>query len=181
MAKNSDKAPKTKVDVEALNQALKIMDRGDLAELLYEDGGIKIQLKKRGAFSATASMPQFIQAQATQAAPAAVPAAAAAPGLEDNANTAIVKSPMVGTFYRAPSPDAPPVHKYRGPGRAGQNTLHNRGHENNERNKIRGKGQGKGNTCRERPGSRIQPAFDSHRKIGDKKCLKEYLLQTGEK
>jgi oxaloacetate decarboxylase alpha subunit len=108
MAKNSDKAPKTKVDVEALNQALKIMDKGDLAELLYEDGGIKIQLKKRGTFSATASMPQFIQAQSPQAAPAAVPAAAAAPGLEDNANTAIVKSPMVGTFYRAPSPDAPP-------------------------------------------------------------------------
>jgi oxaloacetate decarboxylase alpha subunit len=112
MAKNSDKAPKTKVDVEALNQALKIMDKGDLTELLYEDGGVKIQLRKRGAFSASSAVPQFIQAQAPQATAAASPAAAAAadeaPKFEENANTAIVKSPMVGTFYRAPAPDAPP-------------------------------------------------------------------------
>jgi acetyl-CoA carboxylase biotin carboxyl carrier protein len=113
MAKNGN-SPKTKVDVEALNQVLKIMDKGDLAELLYEDGGVKIQLKKRGAFQASAVIPQIIQA-----APAGAPAAQAqATGsgpespaklkAEENPNMVVVKSPMVGTFYRAPAPDAPP-------------------------------------------------------------------------
>jgi acetyl-CoA carboxylase biotin carboxyl carrier protein len=112
MAKNNGKEPKTKVDVEALNQVIKIMDKGDLAELLYEDGSIKIQLKKRGAFTASASMPQVIQAAPAMMQPAhaeGVPAAAPAkPKPEDNPNAAVVKSPMVGTFYRAPSPEAPP-------------------------------------------------------------------------
>jgi acetyl-CoA carboxylase biotin carboxyl carrier protein len=106
MAKENGKEPKTKVDVDALNQVIKIMDKGGLVELLYEDGEIKIQLKKPGAFTAAAAaIPQIIQA-----APAAIPAAetAAPEKPEDNPNAAVVKSPMVGTFYRAPSPEAPP-------------------------------------------------------------------------
>jgi acetyl-CoA carboxylase biotin carboxyl carrier protein len=108
MAKENGKEPKTKVDVEALNQVIKIMDKGGLVELLYEDGEIKIQLKKPGAFSPAAAMPQIIQA-----APAGIPAPESAastekPKPEDNPNAAVVKSPMVGTFYRAPSPEAPP-------------------------------------------------------------------------
>jgi acetyl-CoA carboxylase biotin carboxyl carrier protein len=111
MAKNTGKDTKTKVDVEALNQVLKIMEKGDLAELLYEDGSVKIQLKKRGAFSASASMPQIIQSMpaAGMAVPSVEAAAApAAPKPEDNPNASVVKSPMVGTFYRSPSPESPP-------------------------------------------------------------------------
>ncbi len=109
MAKIPDKASKAKVDVEALNQALKFMDKGDLAELLYEDGSIKIQLKKRGAFAAVPA-PQIMHAGSAAAAHASAQAAeesAEAPKPEDP-NAAVVKSPMVGTFYRAPAPDAPP-------------------------------------------------------------------------
>jgi acetyl-CoA carboxylase biotin carboxyl carrier protein len=113
MAKNSGKAAKGKVDVVSLEQVIKIMDKGDLAELLYEDNGVKIQLKKRGAFSAPAMMPQVIQA-APAMMPASAPAEAAAPSAApakpkpaENPNAVQVKSPMVGTFYRSPSPDAP--------------------------------------------------------------------------
>jgi len=112
MAKNTGKEPKTKVDVEALNQVIKIMDKGDLAELLYEDGGIKIQLKKRGAFSASTVIPQVMQAAPAMvqvsSAEAASSTAPAKPKPEDNPNASVVKSPMVGTFYRSPTPEAPP-------------------------------------------------------------------------
>jgi acetyl-CoA carboxylase biotin carboxyl carrier protein len=108
MAKNTGKEPKTKVDVESLNQVLKIMDKGDLAELLYEDGSVKIQLKKRGAFSAQPAMQQVYQAAPAAAQAPAEAAAPAAPKAEDNPNASVLKSPMVGTFYRAPSPESPP-------------------------------------------------------------------------
>lgn len=109
MAKNG-KESKTKVDADALNQVLKIMDKGDLAELLYEDGSIKIQLKKRGAFSASLPAPQIIHAAPAPASAPAPAAAAAAPAASkpEDPNAVVVKSPMVGTFYRAPAPDAPP-------------------------------------------------------------------------
>jgi acetyl-CoA carboxylase biotin carboxyl carrier protein len=110
MAKNTRKEQKTKVDVEALNQVIKIMDKGDIAELLYEDGSVKIQLKKRGAFMAAASIPQVmntVPAVMHAAAPAEAAAAPVKPKPEDNPNIAVVKSPMVGTFYRSPSPESP--------------------------------------------------------------------------
>ena len=105
MAKKSGKVAKkgSKIDFAVLNEALKFMDNGGLVELLYEEKGIKVQLKKPGAVSA----PQY-------AGPAlAAPALAAAEPesktkMEDSANLSIVRSPMVGTFYRAPAPDAPP-------------------------------------------------------------------------
>jgi hypothetical protein len=83
MAKNTRKEQKTKVDVEALNQVIKIMDKGDIAELLYEDGSVKIQLKKRGAFMAAASIPQVMNT-VPAVMHAAAPAEAAAARLNQN-------------------------------------------------------------------------------------------------
>ncbi|HRU39127.1 MAG TPA: acetyl-CoA carboxylase biotin carboxyl carrier protein [Candidatus Goldiibacteriota bacterium] len=113
MPKKESKPVKSKIDSEALNQAVKIMEKGDLCELLYEDGSIKIQLKKAGSVSFTQNPVQpLYQAQMPAvAAPAALPqsaAPAAAAKPQENPNEVSVKSPMVGTFYRAPSPEAPP-------------------------------------------------------------------------
>ena len=105
-----------KVDIELLNQVLKIMEKGDLVELLIEQDNFKIQLKKSGAniiHSAptifTTQAPANFQASAAPAQSAAGSgfAAEAAKPVEDP-NIHTVKSPMVGTFYRAPSPDAAP-------------------------------------------------------------------------
>ena len=97
-----------KLNLELLNEALKIMDKGDLVELIYEENSLKIQLKKAGAIK---GVMQSIPAQQFMPAPAALPAAALALSepkkhVED-ANTGIIKSPMVGTFYKAPSPESP--------------------------------------------------------------------------
>ena len=106
MAKSSGKSSSksSRLDAEALNEALKFMEKGDLIEFLYEEKGIRIQLKKKGAGIAIPAAPVM---QAAAPAPGA-PAAEGKPKIEDNANQTVVKSPMVGTFYRAPSPDSPP-------------------------------------------------------------------------
>lgn len=60
--------------------------------------GVPQSVVQNGAASVAAS---------ASAAPAAAPTAQAAQNAGTDANTVTVKSPIVGTFYRSPSPDAP--------------------------------------------------------------------------
>lgn len=117
MAKSKESAVKksSKIDIESLERVLKIMERGNLVEFLYEEGSFKILMKKPGAYGFS-GMPVYQAAVPAAAAPAAaapaatIPAAAApSPKIqEENPNLITIKSPMVGTFYRSPSPDTPP-------------------------------------------------------------------------
>jgi acetyl-CoA carboxylase biotin carboxyl carrier protein len=95
----------SKVKTDILNEALKIMEKGELVELMYEQGDLKIQLKKAGAArTITTNVPQYMPA-----APVAAPAETKKP--VDDPKTGIIKSPMVGTFYKASTPDSPPFVK----------------------------------------------------------------------
>lgn len=95
-------------------QIFELMDKfdgSDLTELKVESEGFKITLKSE---CATVGVPVPVQAAAmpaapaVPAAPAAQPAGAAAPQAVPSASdTEIVNSPIVGTFYRSPAPDAP--------------------------------------------------------------------------
>ena len=90
-----------KVDVEAIRQLLTLMEEHGLAELEIEHEDMAVRLRKAGQ-NAPAPVPTVIAA-----APApAVPAPEAAPEEEESLPT--IDSPMVGTFYEAPSPDADP-------------------------------------------------------------------------
>jgi acetyl-CoA carboxylase biotin carboxyl carrier protein len=91
------------------------MKRSDLTEFEVEEQGFKIKIKRNSGEPAVVAMaPGYSNhpfptapAEAPKAAPAAsAPAAASSGG--DEAGFAYVKSPMVGTFYRSPSPDSPP-------------------------------------------------------------------------
>jgi acetyl-CoA carboxylase biotin carboxyl carrier protein len=88
----------------------------DLSEFELEQDGMKIRVKS-GAAAATLPIvpvaapiaPLFAPGQAPAApGPPAAPAAPVSPdaALEDGPELAIVKSPIVGTFYRAPEPGA---------------------------------------------------------------------------
>ena len=83
------------------------MKRSELSEFELEEEGFKLRLSRKNGEGA----PQILQAAPVAAAPApAAPAPAAdtesaAPAEE--AGISIIKSPMVGTFYRSPSPDSP--------------------------------------------------------------------------
>ncbi len=97
------------MDLEYLEKILKIFDDSTLTELEIEEEGAKVRLARQKEAAAPmqfAMPPQFNYgappppAQAQQSAPAAASNAAPA------ANQHEVKSPIVGTMYRAPSPDA---------------------------------------------------------------------------
>lgn len=94
------------MDLKEIRAVIDLMSKNKLAEFELEKENFKIKIKKSGdgvpqiAYAAPVAAP----ATAPAAAPAATPAPAAAPA-EDNSPT--INSPMVGTFYAAPSPDSP--------------------------------------------------------------------------
>jgi acetyl-CoA carboxylase biotin carboxyl carrier protein len=106
-------------DLNDLQILLDLMTRYQLSELELEGEGRKIRLKKLEPhtvvqampfagmpFAAPAGMAGSAVPMAGPAAPGVPAAAPAAPPLPSNLHE--VKSPMVGTFYRAPSPEADP-------------------------------------------------------------------------
>lgn len=112
MSKKIDRNKK-KIDTMTLQQVLDIMDKNSICELSYEDGNFKIQLKKALPQQAIVSVPQIIHNSAPVVVSEStssnnIVTAAKPKEIKEDENTFIVKSPMVGTFYRAPAPDAPP-------------------------------------------------------------------------
>jgi acetyl-CoA carboxylase biotin carboxyl carrier protein len=92
------------MEIKDIRQLVRLMVESDLSELDIAEGETKIHLKRGagGVFIPAAPM-----APATIA-PAAQGSAAAAPAPVPASNLVEVKSPMVGTFYAAPSPDSQP-------------------------------------------------------------------------
>jgi acetyl-CoA carboxylase biotin carboxyl carrier protein len=102
-------------DVRKIRRLVELMQEHDLAEIDLRQGETRIQLRRGGVPLPPAPAP----AQAAAAPAAAEPAKAAAgdasgqtPG-EDQ--VAVIRSPMVGTFYAAPDPESPPFVKVGDP------------------------------------------------------------------
>ncbi|MEP7118349.1 MAG: acetyl-CoA carboxylase biotin carboxyl carrier protein [Acidobacteriota bacterium] len=89
-----------------IKQLLDLVQSHDLAEFEFEEGTFKLRVKRGGPHVVThvTQMPPPAPA-ALPASPGLLPGPAAA--VEDGAELAIVKSPIVGTFYRAAEPGAP--------------------------------------------------------------------------
>jgi acetyl-CoA carboxylase biotin carboxyl carrier protein len=95
--------------LDEIKQILDMMREHDLAEFELERDGVTLRLRKSGGQWTAAPMPQmnFVPAGTTQAAtPAATMPAPAAIAPAEDVDLAIVKSPIVGTFYRSPEPGA---------------------------------------------------------------------------
>lgn len=91
-----------KLDLKQLSDLAKWLESTGLEEVEVEVAGTRMRLRKPTA--------GFVGSAPAYAAPAAaLPPVAASHPAEDSANT--LKSPMVGTFYRAASPDAQPFVK----------------------------------------------------------------------
>lgn len=109
-------------------EIIRLVDRSTLDELVVEVGDLRVEVRRKGAMPAAPSAP-VTPAPSTPSTPAASappspepsPAAPASPatGARDEAwatpaepalgeGRIAVRSPMVGTFYRRPSPDEPP-------------------------------------------------------------------------
>ena len=102
------------MDLDEIKQVLEMMREHDLAEFELERDGVKLRLRKNtGQWNGSvASLPQVTLVPPVAAVPAAnTDGAAPTPVLtaaNEDIDLAIVKSPIVGTFYRQSEPGAKP-------------------------------------------------------------------------
>ena len=100
-----DKRPKSseREAFRLIEEMLQLMESRGLVELEMEHQGLRIRLKK----ASSGQGPQLVEYSAGIPQPAAAGSGAASK-IPEGGHRIVIKSPMVGTFYRAPSPDAPP-------------------------------------------------------------------------
>lgn len=95
------------MNIEDIKTIVKLMGEYQLTEFSAEADGSTIKIRREGC---SAPAVQVLPAPVVPAAPAALPAAAPAPAAPAAAPAAgiNIESPLVGTFYTAPSPDSAP-------------------------------------------------------------------------
>jgi acetyl-CoA carboxylase biotin carboxyl carrier protein len=92
------------MDFNKIKELIKLVEESDVTGLIVEEGEGRIEIKKQA--DQVYAVPHMQAAPASPRA-AALPAATAdAPALAEDSTPALV-SPMTGTFYLKPSPDAP--------------------------------------------------------------------------
>ena len=100
-------------DVRKIRRLVELMKEHDLTEIDLQQGEVRIQLRR-----GSSAVPTIIGVP--QAAPVPMPPTAGPPAPESDVpaaqgnsskGIALIKSPMVGTFYTAPDPDSPPFVK----------------------------------------------------------------------
>lgn len=96
------------MDIRKVKKLIELLEESGIDEIEIKEGeeSVRISRNRHNA------QPQFFAAPQMAAAPAAAPVAAAAPApaaaeAKPATNGHVVKSPMVGTFYRAASPGSP--------------------------------------------------------------------------
>ena len=90
------------MDLEKIEGLVKIIENSSLTEFTLKEGDLKITMSKL-------DNPPVVAAGVPVPAPAPAPAAAEAASeeAETEDETLFITSPIVGTFYSAPAPDAP--------------------------------------------------------------------------
>jgi len=104
------------VDLSDLKEILRILEERDITEFELEQDGVKLRVCRSSALGqgATGAPAPARAAAPVVAAPGtarlpetAAPAAAAPLAAESQADGTVVRSPIVGTFYRSPDPNSP--------------------------------------------------------------------------
>lgn len=108
------------MDLKQIKQIIDLMKRSELTEFAVEEEGFKLKIRRGAngvpviASNAGSAAPLVVGLDApaasaiTPAAVATVGQPAAAGGDKEEPGISYIKAPMVGTFYRAPSPESPP-------------------------------------------------------------------------
>ncbi|MBM3807244.1 MAG: acetyl-CoA carboxylase biotin carboxyl carrier protein [Acidimicrobiia bacterium] len=99
--------------LDEIKQLVEFIKGHDLSEFELEQDGVKVRIKSGSANHHVVAVPAVASAASpaasAPAAPAAQPAQDTAPASDDGGELGIVKSPIVGTFYRATEPGAKPL------------------------------------------------------------------------
>ena len=94
------------MDIRKVKKLIELLEESDVAEIEIHEGEESVRISRSSQVVAAAPV-MAAPAAAPATAPAPAPAAAEAPAAgEEKIEGHAVKSPMVGTFYRAPSPGA---------------------------------------------------------------------------
>ena len=101
------------INIEQLKQLLDLVREHDLSEFEIENEGLRLKLRKDapGGSAATSGVVAAVSQGAGSSVSAVPSSGSPVPqlGSEDaDVELAVVKSPIVGTFYRSPEPGAPP-------------------------------------------------------------------------
>ncbi|MCP8897748.1 acetyl-CoA carboxylase biotin carboxyl carrier protein [Gilvimarinus xylanilyticus] len=97
------------MDIRKIKKLIELLEESDIGELEIKEGEESVRISRNSGNATIAPQPFYAQAPAPAQAPAAAPAAASeaeAPSEAPAQTGHAVKSPMVGTFYRSPSPGA---------------------------------------------------------------------------
>ncbi|MFQ5581957.1 MAG: acetyl-CoA carboxylase biotin carboxyl carrier protein [Mariprofundaceae bacterium] len=92
------------MDISQIRKLIRLIQSTDVTEIEVAEGDQTVRISRQSAAPAVAPVVQHV-ATPLPAAPPTAPAAAT-PAEEAATDEHVVTSPMVGTFYRAPSPDA---------------------------------------------------------------------------
>ena len=101
------------MDLDEIKKILDLMRENELSEFELEQEGVKLRLRKNSGPQWSNQAP-VMPAVAYAPPPAAAASAGAEPvsspltAASEDVDLAIIKSPIVGTFYRAPDPDSKP-------------------------------------------------------------------------
>ncbi|HET9359945.1 MAG TPA: acetyl-CoA carboxylase biotin carboxyl carrier protein [Vicinamibacterales bacterium] len=101
------------MDLEQIKKILDLMRDNDLAEFELEQDGVKVRLRKHPGPAEWSAAPQPAPEGNARSATPQAPPASATPSqtltvASEDVDLAIIKSPIVGTFYRAAEPGAQP-------------------------------------------------------------------------
>ena len=99
------------MDLREIKRLIQLVQKSGIGELEVTEGGRTIRISAAPVVASPGPAhyaPAAAPAPAPGAAPQGAPAAAAAPERAADAHLVPVVSPMVGTFYRSPAPDADP-------------------------------------------------------------------------
>lgn len=109
---NSSSSPGQDIfDVRKVRRLVELMRQYDLTEMDLRQADMRVQLR-RGAGGAVTVAAGMAAAPAAAAPAASAPSSAAPPApVPAEEHLAVIKSPMVGTFYAAPDPESPPYVK----------------------------------------------------------------------
>jgi acetyl-CoA carboxylase biotin carboxyl carrier protein len=95
------------LDLDQLKRLLDLVRDSQFSEFEIEQDGLRLKVRKEAALAAPAFLPSpAVPASVPSAGGATAPAVANAPEEDTELELAVVKSPIVGTFYRSPEPNA---------------------------------------------------------------------------
>ena len=96
------------MDIRKIKKLIELLEESDIGEIEIKEGEESVRISRGGPAAAVVAAPAYAPpAPAVAAAPAAAPAIGNEPSAAPVESGHSVKSPMVGTFYRSPSPGSP--------------------------------------------------------------------------